>query len=73
MTTNELNIQVPVSMDSIVESITGRQDAKDLILAIDGKMCDVCFTLSIMADLFTSLESDLSREEILQELATLIQ
>ena len=62
-----LAINLPVRLDWIVEVI-GHSDAKELILALDRKVAEVDFTLEILADLFKSLQSDMTREEIIQEL-----
>jgi len=62
-----LSINLPVQLDWIVEVID-RCDAKKLIFAMDSKIAEVDFTLEILAFLFKSLQSDMTREEIIEEI-----
>ena len=60
---------IPVNIDvSQLVSRLSREDALILIKSIDSRFAECDFTLNILKVLVKSLESDMSKEEIKQDL-----
>lgn len=65
-----MKIPIEINLNDIVESIN-KDDALDLILALDAKRGECDFTLNLLKELIKSLETDMSRQEIADELGFL--
>jgi hypothetical protein len=61
------DIPVNIEVSQLVSRLS-REDAFQLIEAIDLRFAECDFTLSVLKTLVKSLESDMSKEEIKQDL-----
>jgi hypothetical protein len=65
-----MKIPIEINLYDIIDSIN-KDDSLDLILKLDEQRGDCDFTLNLLKKLIESLESDMSRQEIADELGFL--
>lgn len=63
-----MTITLNVDIDSLIHGLS-KSEFRALVLSADLKFAEVDFTLDLLKDLFQSLQSDMTKEEILAELA----
>ena len=65
-----MKIPIEINLYDVIDSIN-KDDSLDLILRLGEKRGDCDFTLNLLKKLIESLESDMSRQEIADELGFL--
>lgn len=67
-----MNIPINLSIDSIVSSLS-KEEALNLIIALDENVREVDFTLEVIQTLIERLKSDMAEEELKQDVDKFIQ